>query len=54
MLKISLEDCDSAADVADRLRHVATLLEQGYTSGYHPYWEVDAPEDAEIIRKTAQ
>jgi len=26
------------ADAADVLRHVAGLIDEGYTSGYHPRW----------------
>ncbi|WP_217181598.1 hypothetical protein [Streptomyces sp. AC495_CC817] len=27
---------------ADTLRHIADLIEQGYSSGYYPHWSVTA------------
>lgn len=27
-------------DIPDQLRNIAELIEQGYTSGYYPSWEL--------------
>jgi hypothetical protein len=31
---------DDPSDFVNRVLRVAELLEQGYTSGYHPHWEI--------------
>ena len=31
--------------MAEALRHAADLVEQGYTSGYYPTWELKIDED---------
>lgn len=33
------EDEDAQADV---VAHIADMIRGGYTSGYHPYWTLDA------------
>jgi hypothetical protein len=45
-VKITIpETADDATEMAERLRHIADLLEQDFTSGYHPAWSLDdAPE----------
>lgn len=34
-------------DMADALRKIADQLEEGYTSGYYPNWELKIEEDEE-------
>ena len=45
-VKITIpETADDADDMAQRLRCIADMIDQGYTSGYHPGWTLDdAPE----------
>jgi hypothetical protein len=35
------ETTADTSDMIDLLRHVADLIEQGYTSGFHPGWSMD-------------
>lgn len=39
------ETVDSEQALADLLRHIASLVEQGYTSGYYPGWELQEEKD---------
>lgn len=32
------EDAEDEEDFAEILHRIADMIEQGYTSGYHPYW----------------
>lgn len=46
-----LEEFKSAEAAADALRHIAGLLDDGFTSGHYPGWELDdAPADAAASR----
>lgn len=41
MLTITIfEDADTPEALADMLRHIAALLDQGYTSGIGPNWSI--------------
>ena len=39
------EDDADANRMAEALRHIADLLEQGMTSGHYPTWELTIEED---------
>lgn len=39
-MNLKIEATESTEDMVRLLEHVAGLIEQGYTSGYHPYWEL--------------
>ena len=39
------EDNVDSMDMAEALRRVAELLEQGYTSGHYPNWELKIDEE---------
>ena len=40
------DDMDEPSQsMADALRHIADLLDQGYTSGHYPTWEIKIEED---------
>ena len=42
MLKITIpEPAEDTEELADRLRYIAGLIEQGFTSGYDPAWSLD-------------
>lgn len=42
MAKIEIEtENDYYEYVADELRHIASLIDEGYTSGYFPTWSVE-------------
>ena len=41
------EDNLDGLDIAEALRKIADLLEEGYTSGYYPTWELVIEEDKE-------
>ena len=48
------EQVESADQAADLARHVAGLLDEGYTSGHHPGWELhDSDPDSLIDQLTA-
>ena len=34
-------------EMADLLRKIAGMIEEGYTSGYYPHWELEEQEDEE-------
>lgn len=38
---------DSANDMAHCLRHIAKLIEEGYTSGCGPSWELEGEDEPE-------
>lgn len=35
------ESVESNEDLADLLRRLADMVEEGYTSGYYPAWEIE-------------
>ena len=35
------EEASDAEEMADHLRYIAGLLDQGFTSGYGPAWSLD-------------
>jgi hypothetical protein len=40
------EEVETESELVDLLRRIAELAEEGYTSGYHPGWElVDSPTE---------
>ena len=39
------EDNVDGMDMAEALRRIADLLEQGYTSGHYPTWEIKIEEE---------
>lgn len=46
--KIFINDgVETNADLAEQLRHIASLIDQGYTSGQNPGWEIEEDEDDE-------
>jgi len=38
---------ETSEEMADLLRHIAGMIEGGYTSGYYPHWELEEQEDEE-------
>lgn len=48
MLNIHIgEQTNTAGEMADLLRHIAALIDEGNTSGYHPGWTMTGdPEPA--------
>lgn len=38
------ESAESVSALADLLRHIASQLDEGYTSGYYPTWEMETDE----------
>jgi hypothetical protein len=45
------EDNLDGQDMVEALRHIANLIEQGYTSGHYPTWELvinDEENDNEV------
>lgn len=41
MIKIEIsEEVSSKSDLVELLNEIATKLESGYTSGYHPHWDL--------------
>lgn len=41
------EETKRYSDMADLLRHIADLIERGYTSGYHPSWDLSGEQETE-------
>jgi hypothetical protein len=39
------QDTQNAETLADTLRHIADLLNKGYTSGNYPTWEMTGEEE---------
>lgn len=39
---VVVEETETATDMAGVLRTIAGLIEQGYTSGYYPTWQLEA------------
>lgn len=35
------EEVENPSDMVDVLNEVATMIQKGYTSGYHPGWSMD-------------
>jgi hypothetical protein len=44
---IIYDGVEHAGDLAAQLRTVADLIDQGYTSGHNPGWEIVEDEDEE-------
>ena len=42
---IIYETVEDEQALADLLQHIAGQIQQGYTSGYHPGWEMQEGED---------
>lgn len=41
MITITIpEPAEDTEELAERLRYIAGLLDQGFTSGYHPAWDI--------------
>lgn len=38
------EDFDTADELLEALEHIAALISDGYTSGYHPGWQLSGEE----------
>ena len=38
--------------MADALRHIANLLDEGYTSGHYPTWEIKIDDDEDEKNET--
>jgi hypothetical protein len=56
MISINItEEKNTPEEMAETLRHIANQIEQGYTSGYYPTWELkdktDRQEKIEYIKK---
>lgn len=49
------ENYNSADDLANTLRKIADLIDEGFTSGYEPYWTVNYSEKdiAPIVNELA-
>ena len=46
------EDNLDGQDMAEALRHIADLLDQGYTSGHYPTWEIKIDDDEDEKNET--
>ena len=43
------DEADSEDEMADLLRHIADMVEDGYTSGYYPGWVMrDIPDSTDL------
>ena len=42
-----IEQVESTDDLPELLRHIATQIEGGMTSGYYPSWEIVENDDDE-------
>ena len=56
MISINItEEKNTPEEMVETLRHIANQIEQGYTSGYYPTWELkdktDRQEKIEYIKK---
>lgn len=51
MIKIEiLEEVADSMAMVDLLNHIATMVKQGYTSGFYPHWAiVEVNEKEEVI-----
>lgn len=51
MINIKMEEVSNVSELAEQLSYIATQVNKGFTSGYHPYWEIvgepEAPEAPE-------
>ena len=45
------EDNLDGHDMAEALRHIANLLDEGYTSGHYPTWEIKIDDDDKETKK---
>lgn len=49
MIKIEiLEEVETKEDMVDLLNQIATMVKEGYTSGYHPGWRIEGEEEKVI------
>jgi len=39
------EEVSSTTDLINLLKHIAKLIDEGYTSGYYPHWSIEKTED---------
>ena len=47
MITIAItETAEDGYEMAERLRRIADLLDQGFTSGYHPGWSISDADGA--------
>lgn len=53
MITITItEGTTTREDMAYMLRNIADMIENGYTSGYTPQWELHGDEEPPTIRRT--
>lgn len=49
MIRIEItEEVADAMAMVDLLNHIATLVKEGYTSGYYPHWQIVKVEEPEV------
>ena len=39
------ETTDSPENMAELLRSIATMIDEGYTSGYYPHWKIESESE---------
>lgn len=45
MIRIDIsEDAPNASKMADMLRNIADMIDEGFTSGYYPSWSLEGEE----------
>ena len=49
MIKLIIdEECETVGDLSLALEHITNLIDQGFTSGHHPFWHLEGdPEKSE-------
>lgn len=46
MFKLTIhEEVENPEEMIDLLNEIATKIQEGYTSGYHPGWSLDRVEE---------
>lgn len=40
MVTITIDEADNNSEMADKLRHIADLIDEGYSSGAYPDWQL--------------
>lgn len=47
MTSLTVERVDTPEEMAKNLRKIADMIDEGYTSGYYPYWELKETDEDE-------
>jgi len=50
-ITITVEDCETTEDIVLALQEVKRLVAEGYTSGYHPRWDLEeVTENSNVLK----